>query len=172
MKIITRAMIITGVLFTIGIGLGFNATHNSVLEQRDELKIQLEQYENKYDKVSASEREKALKIEELEKELAKVEHELRLSESENTRLEEECETLKQQTQEEAVEEEPETSTAPAQQQETTESEYGIFIAEGNNYYHHYSDCPFIRNKKQTKVTADQIGDRHTCKCVYADTFWR
>lgn len=67
---------------------------------------------------------------------------------------------------EVVEEEPIEIEEPV-----VEETEGYYIADNNDYYHDYSDCPFIANKTG-KTTTHDTGDRHACKCIYQGEFWK
>ena len=41
----------------------------------------------------------------------------------------------------------------------------------DNYYHDYSDCPFIDDKTVYELTGDEILNRYDCKCVHQGRFW-
>ena len=41
----------------------------------------------------------------------------------------------------------------------------------DSYYHDYSDCKFIRDKKVYQLTGDEVLNRTECKCVYSGRFW-
>ena len=72
----------------------------------------------------------------------------------------------------AVAEETEESTAINSDNELSNA-YGTkgYNSNYDSYYHDYSDCKFIRDKKVYQLTGDEVLNRTECKCVYSGRFW-
>ena len=128
-----------------------------------ESREQIEYLTNMLEDNGALTEEKTIEIEQLTAENDDLyERNVELS-NEIEQLKEEIEELQQPV----VEEEP--IEEPEENMDKDAKETGTFIAENNEYYHHYSDCPFIRNKEVTETV--EVGNRYACKCVHQGVFW-
>lgn len=84
-------------------------------------------------------------------------------------LEEQLNSVEENTNEVAVAEESEETT----NSDDLSNAYGTVGYNSNydSYYHDYSDCKFIRDKNVSQLTSEQLSNRTECKCVYSGRFW-